>query len=167
MHSNCLNTIFSVPELEGSDGEQQPTGRAVSTPVSNSVSKEEFDILSGRVNDLFDKLFEEQERFAGTKEDVVQFQRKLEHIEATLIPDLKVRIKTVKKSIPADVSLPRTNKEALEQTRAGLERARAKIAVLEQAKPDQKFKLSESSIGNLFGRSLLLRENAYWRKTFY
>ena len=79
-------------------------------------------------------------------------ERKIEHIEGNLLTDLKQRIKTVKKSIPADASLPRTNKEAVEQVRAGLERARAKIAVLEQPKPDQKFKLSDSSISTLFGK---------------
>ena len=76
----------------------------------------------------------------------------MEHLEGTLLPDLKHRIKTVKKSIPSDAALPNKNKELLEQVRAGLERARAKIAILEQPKQDQKFKLSDSSIGTLFGK---------------
>ena len=78
-----------------------------------------------------------------------------------MLIDLKQRIKTVKKSIPADVSLPRTNKEGIEQVRAGLERARAKIAVLEQPKQDQKFKLSDSSIGTLFGKISFIKSFPY------
>ena len=143
-----------MPELEGSNQEDpQPARRAVSTPINDFVTKDQFDVLNGRVNDIFDKFFEEQECSSSTKDGVTQLQRKLEHIEGTLLPDLKVRIKTVKKSIPADVALPRTNKELLEQVRAGLERARAKIAVLEQPRPDQKFKLSDTSIGNVLGKS--------------
>lgn len=116
------------------------------------VSKEEFDILSGKVNDLYVKMFQDQDSSAPSKDDFQTLERKLEHLEGTLIPDLKLRIKTVKKSIPSDAALPLKNKETLEQVRAGLERARAKIAVLEQPKQDQRFKLSDSSIGTLFGK---------------
>ena len=101
---------------------------------------------------MFDKFFGEQEKSSNIKDDLVQLQRKVEHLEGTLVPDLKVRIKTVKKSIPADATLPKSNKEVLEQVRAGLERARAKIAILEQARPDQKFKLSDESIGKVLGQ---------------
>ena len=79
-------------------------------------------------------------------------ERKLEHLEGTLIPDLKTRIKTVKKAIPSDVSLGVKNKESIEQLRAQLERARAKIAVLEMQKPEQKLKISDASMATLFGK---------------
>ena len=138
--------------MEGSDPENdQPAQRAISTPVENLVTKEQFDILTGRVNDLFDKFYQGQSDNAAGTDSITQVQRKLEHLEGALIPDLKTRIKNVKKSIPADATLPRSNKEVLEQVRAGLERARAKIAVLEQ-KPEQKFKLSDSSLTALFGK---------------
>ena len=142
-----------MPELEGSDHEnEQSNRRTASTPFENPVSKEEFDILTGRVNDLFDKFYQGRSDSEADTDSIVQMQRKLENLETVLIPDLKIRIKTVKKSVPADANLPRSNKEVLEQVRSGLERARAKIAVLEQQKQDQKFKLSESSIGTLFGK---------------
>ena len=121
-------------------------------PVGQLISKDQFDLLVGRVDDLFDKFFQEQGKTSTTKETVTQLERKMGHVEGNLLPDLKLRIKTVKKSIPAEVSLPVKNKEILEQVRAGLERARAKITVLEQPKTDQKFKLSESSIAALFGK---------------
>ena len=140
--------------MEGSDPENEPVRRAISTPVENLVTKEQFDILTGRVNDLFDKFYQGQSDNAADTDSIAQIQRKLEHLEGTSIPELKTRIKTVKKSIPADATLPRSNKEILEQVRAGLERARAKIAVLEQ-KREQKFKLSDSSIGTLFGKELI------------
>ena len=143
-----------MPELEGSEQDVQPSRRAISTPMQEWVPKEQFDLLQGRVNDLFDKFYQEQEKQQTAKDDLSVLERKLAHVEGTLLPELKLRIKTVKKSIPADATLPRTNKEGLEQVRAGLERARAKIAVLEQPKQDQRFKLSDSSIGTLFGKTL-------------
>ena len=129
--------------------------RAISTPINDFVSKEEFDILAGKFNDLYVKVFQEEENSSASKDNLQKLERKLEHLEGVLLPDLKHRIKTVKKSIPSDAALPNKNKEVLEQVRAGLERARAKIAVLEQPKQDQKFKLSESSIGTLFGMYLI------------
>ena len=137
------------PEPEGS----RPDRRAVSTPIENFVPKEQFDILAGKVNDLFVKVLREEERSESSKDDFSKLERKIEHLEGTLLPDLKHRIKTVKKSIPSDAALPTKNKEVLEQVRAGLERARAKITILEQPRQDQKFKLSDSSIGTLFGKS--------------
>ena len=117
-------------------------------------SKEQFDVLVGRVNDLFVKVLQDQEKTSSIKDDMSKIERKMEHLEGTSLNDLKLRIKTVKKSIPANVQLPVKNKEALERVQAGLERARAKIAVLEQPKQDQKFKLSESSVSTLFGELL-------------
>ena len=145
-----------MPDLETSDHEQvQPTQRAVSTPIENFVSKEEFEILAGKVNDLFVKIYNEEDNTSSSKDDLAKLERKIDHLEGTLLPDLKLRIKTVKKSIPTDAALPNKNKELLEQVRGGLERARAKIAILEQPKQDQKFKLSESSIGTLFGKRII------------
>ena len=120
--------------------------------MGNMVTKEQFDDLASRVGDLLDKFYREQEQTAANKDNCSKLERKLEHLEGTLLPDLKLRIKTVKKSIPADATLPKSNKEVLEQVRAGLERARAKIAVLEQPKQDQKFKLSDTSIGAVLGK---------------
>ena len=143
--------FFLVPDLENEPEENQLTQHAASTPVGNWITKDQFDVLSGKVNDLFDKCFGEQEKVSTNKDNLTQLSRKLEHVEGNLLPELKMKIKTVKKSIPADASLPRTNKEGLEQVRAGLERARAKIAILEQPKQDQKFKLSDESIGKVLG----------------
>ena len=121
--------------------------------MENLVSVEQFEILSGKVNDIYVKVYQDEENASAIKDNFAKLERKLEHLEGILVPELKTRIKTVKKMIPSDAALPNKNKEVLEQVRAGLERARAKIAVLEQAKQDQKFKLSESSIGTLFGKN--------------
>ena len=145
------NILILVPDLEQVHPESSPNNRAASTPIVSSISKDQFDVLCGRVDDLFAKFLEEQEKMATSKDSLSQMERKIEHLEGNVVPDLKVRIKTVKKAIPSDATLPTKNKEILEQVRAGMERARAKIAVLEQQKPDQKFKLSETSIAALVG----------------
>ena len=163
------NTTFSLaPDLEDVESEEplQPE-RAVSTPMARMVSQDQFDVLCGRVNDLLDKFYREQEKSSATRENVVtmgqkveqldSLERKLEHLEGNLLPDLKTRIKTVKKSIPSDVSLPVKNKEGLEQVKAQLERARAKIAVLENQRPEQKIKISDASISSIFGKFINLQ----------
>ena len=147
-------TFFNlVPDLENCDPSQElGEERTVSTPITRPVTRDQFDALCGRVDDLLDKFYGEQNKSSSAKDSLVQLERKLEHLEGDVLPDLKNRIKTVKKSIPSDVSQPLKNKEAVEQLRAQLERARAKIAVLESQKPEQKIKISDTSIATLFGK---------------
>ena len=142
---------YSVPDLEDCEPEQPVQQRVASTPVAKMVSQDQFEALADRVNDFLEKFYAEQEKSTASRDCVVQMERKWDHLEGNVLPDLKTRIKTVKKSIPADVALPTKNKETLEQVRAQLERARAKIAVLESQKPEQKIKISDSSIAALFG----------------
>ena len=154
---SCLwnsNSPRLVPDLEDCEPEQPVEQRAVSTPIERTVTQDQYDALCGRVNDLFDKFYTEQEKSSSARDSLVQMERKLEHLEGNVLPDLKVRIKTVKKAIPSDVALPVKNKEGIEQIRAQLERARAKIAVLESQKPEQKIKISESTTSALFGKFL-------------
>ena len=89
--------------MEGSDNEQ-PVRRAVSTPLESMVSKEQFEVLEGKVNDLFDKFYQRQADNDTNGDSLSQLQRKLEHLEGNVIPDLKTRIKTVKKSYVNTIS---------------------------------------------------------------
>ena len=149
-----------MPELEGSADEElnqemnQP--RVVSTPVFNGPSKDEFNGLAGMVKNLSDQFFREQSERVNqvtvVKDTLTRLESRLESIEGNAIPELKVRIKDVKKKIPADSTLPNSNKLQVEGLRAGLERTRAQIAVLEQSKPEQKFKLAQADVAALFGK---------------
>ena len=155
---------YLVPELENSDMDDlnqeinQP--RVVSTPMLNGPSKDEFNGLAGMVKKLSDQFFKDQDSKANQlstmKDTLSRLESKLESIEGNAIPELKVRIKDVKKKIPAEATLPNSNKLQLEGVKAGLERVRAQVAVLEQKQPEQKFKLSSSDIAALFGEYTIL-----------
>ena len=64
-----------MPELEGSDQEDQPNRQVASTPFETPVSKEEFDALTGRVNDLFDKLDQNRSNAEGDADRIAQLLR--------------------------------------------------------------------------------------------
>ena len=156
--------MYSVPELEHSEGEDlnqelnQP--RVVSTPILAGPTKEEFNGLAAMAKKTSDLFFKEKASNANhlsvIKDTLVRLESKLESIEGNAIPELKVRIKDVKKKIPAEATLPNSNKLQLEGVRAGLERVRAQVAVLEQKQPEQKFKLAATDVTALFGKLFFL-----------
>ena len=149
-----------MPELENSGEDDlnqeviQP--RVVSTPVLTGPNKDEFNGLAAMVKKLSDHFYKDKttntNQLSVIKDTLTRLESKLESIEGNAIPELKVRIKDVKKKIPAEATLPNSNKLQLEGVRAGLERVRAQVAVLEQKQPEQKFKLASADIANLFGK---------------
>lgn len=139
------NTLDSVPDLDNDDEESNHQASQKSAIEANSQG-ELMTMLKTVMNDCQDL----KDKNAALECAYSSLESKMNLVQETLIPDLKQRVKGVKKLIPSDSTLPNTNKVAIESVRAGLERARAKVAILEQAIPEKKFKLAPNDVAALF-----------------
>ena len=91
-----------------------------------------------------------EDQLASRTQEVDNAVSKMVLIHDTLIPDLKAKIKAIKKS--AGGELPTKNKIAVERLSAGLERARHQIAVIENDKEKTKPKTVQTDVKSILGK---------------